>query len=362
MKRSVRRSMGLLGVALMAAQFVGASPAPAGRAQSSSSAFEQATPLTAAQQEVDRLLKQISGNAVVAGRSAEQLESFTRVGARLHYETHAAELNRGRLAINAMGLDLRRLQELRPSALPWQQMVIDRTTPMVAGMASHATDAIQRLNESRRAIASPEYRDAIINLYGEAGQARNLIAVNLDYAEAREKLNRLNAGAEEAEAKGLLDRDAARASSKPVKSLEQRVRAELVKLPYYGVFDYLTFRIDGDQVRLSGEVSWPVLKTDAERAVRGVEGVAGVTSDIKVLPVSPNDNRIRMATYWAIYGHSNMVRYRLNPNPSIRIIVENGHVTLKGVVRNEMDRSIAHAQATGVPGAFSVTNNLQLES
>ena len=69
-----------------------------------------------------------------------------------------------------------------------------------------------------------------------------------------------------------------------------------------------------------------------------------------------------MATYWAIYGHSNMVRYRLNPNPPIRIIVENGHVTLKGVVRNQMDRAIANMQASGVPGAFSVTNNLQLES
>jgi hyperosmotically inducible protein len=135
----------------------------------------------------------------------------------------------------------------------------------------------------------------------------------------------------------------------------------MLKLPY-GVFDYLAIQVDGDNVTLSGEVSWPTLKTDAERAARGIESVAAVTSDIKVLPVSPNDDRIRLATYWAIYGHSAMARYRLNPDPAIRIIVENGHITLKGVVGSEIDRTIAHMQANSVPGAFSVTNNLQVGS
>ena len=81
-----------------------------------------------------------------------------------------------------------------------------------------------------------------------------------------------------------------------------------------------------------------------------------------MLPVSQNDNRLRLTTYWAIYGQPTLVRYRLNPHPPIRIIVENGHVTLKGVVASDMDRTIAYMQANSVPGAFSVTNNLQIGS
>src|SRR5215831_14542002 len=144
------------------------------------------------------------------------------------------------------------------------------------------------------------------------------------------------------------------------KSLEQRIRTELLKLPYYGVFDHLAFQISGDQVTLSGDVSYPTLKTDAERAVSRLEGVADVRNDVKVLPVSQNDNRLRLTTYWAIYGQPTLVRYRLNPHPPIRIIVENGHVTLKGVVSSDMDRTIAYMQADSVPGAFSVTDKLQV--
>jgi len=135
-----------------------------------------------------------------------------------------------------------------------------------------------------------------------------------------------------------------------------------LRLPYYGVFDHLTFRVDGDRVALSGVASWPTLKTDAERAAHSVEGVTTVTSDIKVLPLSSHDDRVRLATYRAIYGDLTLARYRLNPHPPIRIIVENGHVTLKGVVGNEMDRTIAYTQANSVPGAFSVTNDLQIGS
>ena len=259
-----------------------------------------------------------------------------------------------------MGADLRKLQELRPSALPWQQAVIDRVEPVLTGLAGHATEAIERLNQDRGRLHSQEYRDAVGNLYAYAGQARNLIAVNLDYAQAREKLNRLDATAVESSAK--VSPEPSPLSSKPLKSLEQRVNSELLKLPYYGVFDHLAFQVDGDQVTLSGHVNWPTLKTDAERAVRGVEGVAAVHSNIQVLPLSPNDDRIRMAAYRAIYGQPTLARYRLNPHPPIRIIVSNGNLTLMGVVGSEMDRTIAHMQANSVPGAFSVTNNLQVGS
>jgi hyperosmotically inducible periplasmic protein len=360
MKNIVRTAISFLGMAVMVTQFVGVSNANVIPLESSNNSFEQPLPVTSAQKAVDRLLKQISSNAAIASRHGEKLDSFARSGSQLQYQTHAAELMAAKNAINAMGSDFGQLQELRRSALPWQQTVIDRIEPVLVGLAGHATEAIERLNEDRRKLPSQTYRDSVQNLYAYAQQARTLISVNLDYAQVREKLNRLDASA----AEPLLSstRDAARVSPKATKSLEQRVRSELLKLPYYGVFDHLAFQVEGDQVRLSGEVSWPALKSDAENAVRRVEGVAGVTSKIQVLPVSFHDARIRRATYWAVYGHSVLTRYRLNPNPPIRIIVANGNVTLKGVVASDMDKTIAYLRASGVPGVFSVTNDLRVGS
>ena len=359
MKNALRRTIGFLGAAVMATQLIGA-PLPAVLPfQSSSGSFEQALPVTPAQKEADRLFKQISANAATAVKHADKVDSHTLVGSRISYATHAAELMAARDAVNAMGADLRRLQELRPHALPWQQSVIDRMEPVLVGLAGHTTDAIERLNGDRGKFHSQAYKDAVGNLYAYAAQTRTLVSVSLDYARAREKLNRLDASPAEPVAKVTAP---AALSPKAAKSLEQRVRGALLKLPYYGVFDHLAFQLDGDHVRLIGDVSWPVLKTDAERTVGSVEGVTGVTSEIKVLPLSSHDNRLRLATYWAIYGQPALARYAVNPHPPIRIIVDNGHVTLKGEVGSEMDRSIAYTQANSVPGAFSVTNDLQVGS
>jgi hyperosmotically inducible protein len=360
MKTTVRSMIGFLGVTMMAAQLIGAPALKSAPFRGSSSSFEQAMPLTPAQKEVERLFKQVSTHAAIAARHGETLESFARVGQRLQYSTHAAELTGAKEAINAMGSDLRRLQELRPSALPWQQALIDRMEPVLVGLAGHATDAIERLNEDRRMISSEKYRDAVSNLYTYADQARNLVSVNLDYAQAREKLNRLDAAAAEPLAKLSPVDEKGSVSTKAVKTLEQRVRTELLKLPYYGVFDFLAFQVDGEQVTLSGQVNRPTLKTDAERAVRSVEGATTVSNKIEVLPLSSHDDQIRIAAYRAIYGHANLVQYRLNPHPPIRIIVNSGHMTLMGFVGSEMDRTVAQMQANSVPGAFSVTNNLQL--
>ncbi len=356
MKNTLRRTIGFLGVTLMATQLIGAPVTASVPVRQSSTDFEQATPVTPAQKEVDRLLKQISSNAAAASRHADKLESFTR-GSRLQYESHASELMLAKEAVNAMGGDFRQLQELRMSALPWQQMVIDRIEPVLVGLASHTTEAIERLNVDRRGVPSNQYRNAVLNLDAYAGHARNIVAVNLDYAQAREKLNRLDTATLEPVTMASAERVA---PAKAAKSLEQRVQSELLKLPYYGVFDHLAFQVNGDQVTLSGDVSWPALKGDAQRVVSRIEGVASVSNGINVLPLSPADNRIRIAAYRAIYGHSAMTRYRLNPNPPIRIIVDNGNIVLKGFVGSEMDRTIANLQAHSVPGAFSVTNNLQI--
>ena len=143
--------------------------------------------------------------------------------------------------------------------------------------------------------------------------------------------------------------------------LEKEVRHELVMLPYYSVFDNLAFKVEGDRVELSGQVSRPTLKSDAERVVKNIEGVQSVTNDIEVLPLSPNDDRIRLAVYRAIYGNTALQQYGLRSVPPIHIIVKNGNLTLEGVVANEMDKNIANIQARSVPGIFSVTNNLRVE-
>ena len=143
--------------------------------------------------------------------------------------------------------------------------------------------------------------------------------------------------------------------------LERLVRHELVMLPYYSVFDNLAFKVEGSRVELLGQVSRPTLKSASERIVKNIEGVEGVTNHIEVLPVSPNDDRIRLAVYRAIYGHTALQRYGLQAVPPIHIIVKNGNVTLEGVAANESDKNIANIQANGVSGVFSVTNNLRVE-
>jgi hyperosmotically inducible protein len=141
----------------------------------------------------------------------------------------------------------------------------------------------------------------------------------------------------------------------------KEVRHELVMLPYYGVFDDLTFRVDGATVTLLGQVTRPTLKSDAERVVKSIEGVEKVNNQIEVLPVSPNDDRIRMAAYRAIFGQSALQQYSLRAVPPIHIIVKNGNITLEGAVSRESDKNIAGIQAKGVSGVFSVTNNLIVE-
>ena len=141
----------------------------------------------------------------------------------------------------------------------------------------------------------------------------------------------------------------------------REIRHELVMLPYYGVFDNLAYRVDGYKVTLMGQVTRPTLKSSAENVVKDIEGVEKVVNNIEVLPVSPNDDRLRIALYQSIYGHTALNRYALNAVPPIHIIVKNGQVTLEGVVANEMDKNIANVQANGVSGVFGVTNNLRVE-
>jgi hyperosmotically inducible periplasmic protein len=141
-------------------------------------------------------------------------------------------------------------------------------------------------------------------------------------------------------------------------NLIKEVRHQLVLLPYYSVFDDLSYRVEGSRVILSGQVIRPSLKSDAEAAVKGVEGVSSVENKIEVLPPAPMDDQIRRAVFRAIYSEPALSRYAGSAVPSIHIIVKGGHVSLIGVADNATDKNIAGLRANGVPNVFSVDNNL----
>ncbi len=142
--------------------------------------------------------------------------------------------------------------------------------------------------------------------------------------------------------------------------LIRQIQHKLILLSYYTVFDNLVFKIDGRTVTLEGQVTKPVLKSDAGKTVQHIEGVEKVINNIEILPPSPMDDRIRRAVYQSIYSYAPLFKYGNQPVPPIHIIVKNGRVTLEGVVDSEQDKQLAGTRANLVPGIFQVTNNLRV--
>jgi BON domain len=151
-------------------------------------------------------------------------------------------------------------------------------------------------------------------------------------------------------------------SESGIARIEREVRHQLLLLPYYGVFDILSYKVapNGD-VTLMGEVRRPTLKSDAQNAIKRIEGVEHIDNQIKVLPLSSADDRIRHAAFRAIYGSPQLTKYSWEAVQSIHIIVDNGHITLEGTVDSQADKEVAEIRAKTVPGAFSVTNNLEVK-
>jgi hyperosmotically inducible periplasmic protein len=153
----------------------------------------------------------------------------------------------------------------------------------------------------------------------------------------------------------------AMASVQDTSRIENQVRHELNMLPYVNVFDYMTFTIDANGiVTLNGQVTDPVVKSDAGNVIKRIEGVGHVNNQIQVLPVSFFDNGLRVRLFRTIYGYPALQKYALGVNKPIRIIVQNGHVTLMGIVDSEMDKNLAGIRANSVPGIFSVDNQLRV--
>jgi hyperosmotically inducible periplasmic protein len=158
----------------------------------------------------------------------------------------------------------------------------------------------------------------------------------------------------------VVAQDRTQPSAKSEERIIREVRHELLMLPYVGVFDFIAYKVDGGTVTLLGDVVRPVTKSDAEGAVKHIEGVDNVDNQVNVLPPSPTDDRLRMRLFRAIYGYPALRRYALGVQKPIRIIVRNGRVSLEGVVDNDADKNIAGLRANGVSGTFQITNNLQV--
>jgi hyperosmotically inducible periplasmic protein len=149
----------------------------------------------------------------------------------------------------------------------------------------------------------------------------------------------------------------------PNEKLVKAVRRELITLSYYTIFDQLSFQLEGSgTVTLSGKVTRPTLRSEAENVTKQVEGVNEVINKIEVLPLSTFDDQIRLALSHKIYGDPTFQRYAVRAMPPIHIIVENGHATLEGFVANELEKNLAGVKANTVHGVFSVANNLQIDS
>lgn len=150
--------------------------------------------------------------------------------------------------------------------------------------------------------------------------------------------------------------------SQQLSPIEKKVRKELISASWNPLFDYLAFEVNGNTVTLLGQVSQPVTRSRAEKFVKGIEGVNQVINNIEVLPASSFDDRIRIAAVYSLNNTAGLYRYLQGTNPSLRIVVNRGHVTLEGFVADEGDRRLAFFAVNGISGVFSVTNNLKTEN
>jgi hyperosmotically inducible protein len=145
-------------------------------------------------------------------------------------------------------------------------------------------------------------------------------------------------------------------------AIAKQVRHVVLTYPYYSLWDQVELFVHDGQVRLNGAVTQPVKKTDLARRVAGIPGVTGVTNEIRVLPLSPMDDRLRWQVAHAIFGESPLARYAAGVLPAIHIIVENGRVTLSGIVADDGDKNLAGIRARGAGLSFGdVVNNLAVE-
>ncbi len=149
----------------------------------------------------------------------------------------------------------------------------------------------------------------------------------------------------------------------PNDTIAKKVRHEIVMYPHYSIFDDIKFRVDQGKVELVGAVTQPYKKADLGKIIQKVPGVTTVTNDLKVLPLSNMDERLRMQIARAIYRDPNLSTLAFQSLPPIHIIVDDGHVTLEGVVNTELQKQVAGMRAGSTGLSFGpITNNLVVEN
>jgi hyperosmotically inducible protein len=148
---------------------------------------------------------------------------------------------------------------------------------------------------------------------------------------------------------------------KTLEGLEKQVRKEIVMLPRYGLFDYIAYQINGHTVILSGSTISLGTRSGAERVVKHIPGVERVINNIRELPPSPYDDRIRRQLAQELGSSGGLSGYLFWTNPPVRLIVDGGRVTLEGFVGNRGDANTMNILANGIPGVFNVTNNLKVD-
>lgn len=131
----------------------------------------------------------------------------------------------------------------------------------------------------------------------------------------------------------------------------------------YTIWDNVVLRVNDGALALVGQVSQPFKKQDLQRLMQQVPGVTSVTNELEVLPLSPNDDRLRLRVARAIYGDTTLSRYAYQSQPPIHIIVKNGQVSLEGIVNNELEKNVAGIRASTAGLSFGpVQNNLRVEN
>ncbi len=146
------------------------------------------------------------------------------------------------------------------------------------------------------------------------------------------------------------------------RTIEQNVQRQILKMPRYEVFDFIGFKVDGSTVTLYGKVLNGINKSEAENRVEDIPGVTSVINNIEVLPAGSFDDAIRRNLYVRLSNSGGLSRYLWTVNPSVRLVVDRGRVSLEGYVANEGDYNSMNIVARGVPNVFSVTNNLIIDN
>ena len=140
--------------------------------------------------------------------------------------------------------------------------------------------------------------------------------------------------------------------------LYRSVQTQVLRYSHFTVFDSVSAGINNGVVTLQGKVTMPYKRTDLAKRVAKVAGVTKVNNQIEVLPASRFDDELRIGIARALYSNSGFLGYGSMVSPPIHIIVDRGHVTLEGVVNNNLDRTLARSLVSGFQ-VFSLKNGLK---